>query len=90
MEENNYGSSIVDKAKLLMEWAPLLAKLEAIAAAKTPHEKAVAIVDALRVAADKTTTAKDNAVLDHVEKILKTPEGEALVDWFVLFAKEVK
>ena len=90
MEENNYGSSIVDKAKLLMEWAPLLAKLEAIAAAKTPHEKAAAIVDALRVAADKTTTAKDNAVLDHVEKILKTPEGEALVDWFVLFAKEVK
>ena len=92
MDENEliYGGSIVDKARLLMAWAPLLAQLEAVASAKTPHEKAVAIIGALRVAANKTTTEKDNNVLDRVEEILKTPEGMALVDWFILFAKDVK
>jgi len=81
---------MVAKAQLLLAWAPLLGKLEAVASAKTPHEKAIAIIDALRVAADKTATAKDNAMLDHVEQILRTPEGIALVDWFVMFAKDVK
>ena len=88
--EELYGSSIVDKARLLMEWAPLLAKLEIVAAAKTPHEKAAAIIDALRMAADKTATTKDNNILDHIDKILKTPEGMAFVDWFVKVVQEVK
>jgi hypothetical protein len=92
MDENEMvcGSSIVDKARLLMEWAPLLAQLELVAIAKTPQEKAVAIIGALRIAANKTTTEKDNNVLDRAEAILKTPEGAALVDWFIMFAKEVK
>jgi hypothetical protein len=90
MQESNYGSSIVDKAKLFMAYAPLLAKLEVVAAAKTPHEKAIALIDALRVPADQTTTAKDNDILDHIDKILRTPEGMALIDWFVAFAQEVK
>lgn len=92
MDENEQvcGMSIIDKARLLMEWAPLLAKLEVVAAAKTPHEKAVAIVGVLRVAADKTATEKDDNVLDRIEAILKTPEGMALVDWFIMFAKDVK
>lgn len=83
------GLSIVEKAKLLVEWAPMLAKLEAVAVAKTPADKALAVVAAMRLIADKTATAKDNNVLDHVEAILKTPEGQALIGWFAFVAKEI-
>jgi hypothetical protein len=84
------GLSILGKIQLLAQWAPLLAKLEAVATAKTPAEKAVAIIAALRLAADKTTTEKDNNVLDLIENVLKTPEGLALVNWFALVAQEIK
>lgn len=85
-ESELYGASIFDRINLIAQWAPLLAKLEAIARAPSPHEKAIAIVSALRVAADQTGTPIDNTVLDHIEKILRTPEGAALVDWFVTLA----
>jgi hypothetical protein len=85
-----YGSlSIIDKVKLLVAWAPMLAKLEAVATAKTPQEKALALVAALRLCADQTSTTKDNSVLDHVEAILKTPEGQALIEWFTKVAGEI-
>jgi hypothetical protein len=84
------GLSLVGKIALLAQWAPLLAKLEAVATAKTPAEKAVAIIAALRLAADKTATDKDNNVLDLLENVLKTPEGLALVNWFALVAGEIK
>jgi hypothetical protein len=83
------GLSIIDKVRLLAAWAPLLAKLEAVATAKTPQEKALALVAALRMAADKTKTDKDNNVLDRIEAVLKTPEGQALVEWFALVAQEI-
>lgn len=87
----SYGAlSIVGKIQLLAQWAPLLAKLEAVATAKTPQEKAVAIIAALKLAADKTATDKDNNVLDLIENVLKTPEGVALVNWFALVAGEIK
>ena len=86
-----YGAlSLVGKIALLAQWAPLLAKLEAISVAKTPAEKAVAIIAALRLAADKTPTDKDNDLLTLVEAVIKTPEGLALVNWFALVAQEIK
>jgi uncharacterized protein YfdQ (DUF2303 family) len=84
------GLSIVGKIALLAQWAPMLAKLEAVAVAKTPTEKAVAIIAALRMAADSTTTSKDNDVLTLIEAVIKTPEGLALVNWFALVAQEIK
>jgi len=86
-----YGAlSLVGKIALLAQWAPLLAKLEAVAVAKTPAEKAVAIIAALRMAADKTPTDKDNDLLTLVEAVIKTPEGLALVNWFAIVAQEIK
>jgi len=84
------GLSLVGKIALLAQWAPLLAKLEAVATATTPAEKAIAIIAALRLAADKTPTDKDNDLLSLVEAVIKTPEGLALVNWFALVAQEIK
>jgi len=83
------GMSIVDKVRLIAAWAPLLGRLEAVAAAKTPQEKGLAIIAALRLAADKTATAKDNNVLDHLEALLKTPEGKAVAEWFAVVVQEI-
>lgn len=93
MDENEeqFGSlSIVSKIALLAQWAPLLAKLEAIAVAKTPQEKAFALIAALKMAADKTVTDKDNNALVLIESVLKTPEGVALLNWFAIVAGEIK
>jgi hypothetical protein len=84
------GLSLVGKIALLAQWAPLLAKLEAVATATTPQGRSLALVAALRLAADKTATDKDNDVLTLIENVLKTPEGLALVNWFATVAGGIK
>lgn len=74
---------LLDKVRLLVEWAPLLARFQTVASAKTPHDRAVALVEALQWAAGKTPTQLDDDALEHVEAVLKTPEGQAAFDWFV-------
>ena len=82
-EEIVGAMGIVEKIRLAAAW-------NAVASAKTPIDKALAFVAALRLSADKTETTKDNAVLDHLEKILRTPEGAAIVNWFAKVSGEIK
>jgi hypothetical protein len=83
--EELYGASmpLLDKLKLFAEWAPLIGRLQLVMDAKTPHDRAVAICEALKWAAGKTSTHLDDEALDHVEQVLKTPEGQAAFDWVV-------
>jgi hypothetical protein len=82
-EEEIYGAGfpLLDRLKLLAEWAPLLAQLQIIGSAQSPHEQAVAIVKTLQWAAGKSTTTLDDETLRHVEAVLRTPEGKAAFDW---------
>ena len=82
-EEEIYGAGfpLLDRLKLLAEWAPLLAQLQVIGSAQSPHEQAVAIVKTLQWAAGKSTTSLDDETLRHVEAVLRTPEGKAAFDW---------
>ncbi len=84
-EEELYGAGfpLLEKLKLLAEWAPLLARLQAVGDAKTPHERAVAVVKTLQWAAGKSATEVDDEALGHFEAVLKTPEGTAFFDWIV-------
>lgn len=84
-EEELYGAGIplLDKLKLLAEWAPLLGRLQSVMDAQTEHEKALAIVKCLQWAAGKSGTEIDDEALDHIEAVLKTPEGKAAFDWVV-------
>lgn len=85
MEEEVYGDglSFLAKIKLLTEWAPLIARLQVILEAKSPHDRATAIVDALQWAAGKSNTEIDDEALFHIEAILKSNEGKAAFDWAV-------
>lgn len=81
-EELAGSMGIVEKIRLMAAW-------NAVTTAKTPVDKALALVAALRLSADKTATAKDNDILDYFEKILRTPEGAALVNWFSKVSQEI-
>ena len=84
-ENEMYGAKmpLLDKLRLIAEWSPMLARLQAVAAAEAPHERAVALVDALQWAAGKSSTTLDDEALEHVEAVLKTPEGKAAFEWVV-------
>lgn len=98
MNEQEYGGMpSMAKIAALLEWIPLLKQFEAIAEAKTQKDRAMAIIAALRVAANKTNTTIDNTALDRAQEILSTPDGEALlrvfveaIKWFAAFAEANK
>ena len=91
-EPESYGISLptIDKIRLLLDWAPLLGLLEAIPRASTNQGKALAGVEVLRWLAKKTSTGTDDAALDKLEAILKTPQGGEICDFIVLLAGAIK
>jgi hypothetical protein len=84
-EEEVYGANfpLLDKLRLLAEWAPLLARLQAVGVAKTPHDQALAAVAVAQWAAGKSSTTVDDEMLGHFEAILRTPQGQAFLEWFI-------
>lgn len=82
-QEFGAGLGLVDKLKLFAEWAPLIGRLQSLALAATPYDRARAIVSAAQWAAGKTATTVDDEAAAHIEAMLKTPEGRAFYEWFV-------
>lgn len=89
MEPNDqmdiYGANLplLDKLKLLAEWAPLIGRLQAVMSADAPYDQAAALVNLLRWAAGKSATETDDEALFHLEAVLKSPEGQAAFKWAV-------
>lgn len=84
--ETTYGAGLpfIDALRLLSQYGPLMAKLQAIAVAKTPYDRAVAIVDAAKWAAAQTaSTQLDDEAVDHLQTVLNSPEGKAFFEWVV-------
>lgn len=83
--EDLYGANlpILEKLKLLAEWAPLLGRFQAVIDAKTPHDQALAVVKTLQWAAGKSANDVDDEALFHLEAVLRTPEGAAFFNWAV-------
>lgn len=81
-EEIEYGSfPLIEKLKLLAEWAPLLSRLQLVAVATTPHAQALAVVSTLQWAAGKSETDIDDQALRHIEALLKTTEAQEFINW---------
>lgn len=80
-----YGANlpILDKLRLLAEWAPLLGRMQAVLDADTPYDQATAVVRTLQWAAGKSGTDMDDEALFHLEAVLKSPEGQAFFQWIV-------
>jgi hypothetical protein len=85
-DEEIYGANlpILDKLRLLAEWAPLIGRLQVVMSAESPHEQALAIIKTLQWAAGKSAgTSIDDEATYHLEAVLKSPEGKAFFDWVV-------
>jgi len=82
-EPDIYGANfpLLDKLRLLAEWAPLLARLQEVGAAKTPHAQALAAVSVAQWAAGKSETLVDDEMLAHFEAVLRTPAGQEFLEW---------
>ena len=80
-----YGANlpILEKLKLLAEWAPLLGRLQVVIDAKSPYDQAVAVVNTLQWAAGKSTVEVDDEALFHLEAVLRSPEGQAFFQWII-------
>jgi hypothetical protein len=77
------GMPLLERLKLIAEWAPLIGRLQAVMDADTPYDQATAVVKTLQWAAGKSQTAIDDEALFHLEAVLKTPEGQAFFNWVV-------
>ena len=82
-ETEIYGASfpLFEKLRMLAEWAPLLARLQEVASAKTAHEQALGVVSVAQWAAGKSETLVDDEMLAHVEAVLKTDAGREFLEW---------
>lgn len=84
--EQLYGAGLpfFDALRLLAQYGPLIGRLQAVAGADTPYDRAIAIVGTLKWAAAKSErTNIDDEAVDHLQAILKSPEGKAFFDWLV-------
>lgn len=81
------GMPILEQLRMLATWGPMLGLLQQVALAKSPRDKAVAVLGALMFAAGKTKTTLDDDVVKHLEDVLKTPQGGAFFDWLAATLK---
>jgi len=75
--------NILEKIRLISEYAPLLTYFQQLAAAEDPHDKAMVAADAAEWIASKTEIEWDDEVLSLVADIIASEEGEALIRWIV-------
>lgn len=72
-------TDVVEKIRLIVEWAPALSLLSGISAVKTPRDRAVAALKLMRYAAGKTATPIDDGLVDRLGAVLETPQGDELL-----------
>lgn len=70
---------LVDRLRLVIEWAPVLLRAKAIVETSDPYEQALALVAMLQWAAGKTEMEEDDEALRLFESVLRTTEGRALL-----------
>lgn len=68
---------LVDKIRLLAEYAPLLSIAQEIAGEKDPYKKVLLAFQALDFLSDKTDTIVDDELVLHARAVLSTDEGRA-------------
>jgi hypothetical protein len=75
------GISLPDKIKMLIQWAPAIALLTAITAAKPGRDRVTAVMALLQYAASQTPVKMDDQMVVMATKMLLTAEGGELIDY---------
>ncbi len=75
--------TLADRLKILVDWWPLVVLLQQVAVTPSGRPQAVAFADCLRFLASKTEVEVDDKLVEHVQKLIATPEGGELIDYVV-------
>lgn len=83
-EVPNYeGFPIWDQIKLLTEWSPLLSFGQRIVAEPDHYKQSLIVADALEWLAAKTKSPMDDDLVNLLDAVVRTPQGEALIRWAI-------
>lgn len=75
--------NLLEKLRLLAEWAPLMTFAQQLAAEDDMHAKAVIVSEAMEWVASRTDLEWDDELTGLLSDILISEEGEALVRWVI-------
>jgi hypothetical protein len=82
-------TTVGDKIRQLVEWAPALSIVSEISGAETVQKKVEGVLNLMQFVAAKTATPIDDELLERVEAVLLSPSGQELVDYIVRLATAV-
>jgi len=83
-KEPNYGDiSVWQKIQLIQEWSPLISFAQGFLAERDSFKKTLIVNDCLEWLASKSKTKLDDELVQKLDDILKTKEGESFVRWIV-------
>lgn len=82
-------ATVADKVKALIDWAPALSILSEISGAQTAKERAVAACKLMRFVATRTATKVDDDLVERVEALLLSPQGDELFQYIVALCTAV-
>jgi hypothetical protein len=80
---DNTMLTLTDRLKILVDWWPLVVLLQQVAVSAPGRAQAAAFTDCLAFLASKTEVEIDDRLVEHVQKLIATPEGGELIDYVV-------
>jgi hypothetical protein len=85
-EQQEYGNklSIWQQIQLLQAWAPLIGYGQRFVNEADPYKRSIVVSEAAEWLASKTNATADDQLVRLLADLLKTPQGEAIVRWFLL------
>lgn len=82
-------TTVGDKIRQLVEWAPALSIVSEISGAETVQAKVAGVLNLMQFVAAKTATPIDDELLERIENVLLSPQGQELVNYIIRLATAV-
>lgn len=74
---------LADKIAMLLQYWPVVALLQRVAALPPGRQQAIAVVELCKFLATKTEVQFDDALAAKLQAVIETPAGGELVDYVV-------
>jgi len=72
---------MVEKIRMLIEFMPIVNGVMLVVNASPGRPRVHAALDVLDLLADMSDTSVDDELIQHIDAVLRTPEGSDLIDW---------
>lgn len=84
IQQYGAGVSIWEAMKLFQKYAPLVGYAREFVGTADPYKRALVVADAAEWVASQTNAKADDELVKLLADVLKTPQGEAIVRWFIV------